>query len=315
MKLLITCSLLGWFLYISDISKICFGIYQVPISTIIFILLVQFIALLINNFKWLILLPNYSFIYLLKLSMIGRFYSLILPGQIAGEAVKAYIVGKGQKHAEHIATSVIIDKVTGILGLLLMGWFGMLFNHLQLPRNIVLMYSMTVCLGIIFLFAIRSAVFYDFIKKMIEILEAKFVKSSNLLDRLFLIIEAWRNYVKHGRIILLSVIIGIVYQVLGVLIHMLFAKEIGIALSFFDWSWILGIVAIAILLPITIAGIGIREGAFIGILGGFGVLKENALALSFLILALQVLDAFVGGILEWTRKAPLKIESDAFLNR
>lgn len=270
--------------------------------TWILVLLVQGIALVTNNFKWLILLPGYSFHYLLKLSMIGRFYSLILPGQIAGEAVKAYIVGRGQKNAEHIATSVIIDKLTGILGLLLLGWFGMLFNHLQLPGKIIVMYSITVCLGIILLFAIRSALFYDLIGKINERVKASFVTASNSLDRLFLVIEAWRHYVKQGRIILTSVILGLIYQALGVLIHMLFAREIGITLSFFDWSWILGIIAIVLLWPITIAGIGIREGAFIGLLGWFGILKEDALALSFLILALQLLDALVGGVLEWTRR-------------
>lgn len=248
------------------------------------------------------LLPGCSFGYLLKLSMIGRFYSLVLPGQIAGEAVKAYIVGRGQENSERLATSVLIDKVTGILGLLLLGWLGMLFNHLRLPGLVVLLYSLTVCLGITLLFAIRSSVCYNALKTLHETIQARFVTSGTFLDRSFLIIEAWRHYARQTRIILGSVVLGLFYQVFGVLIHMLFAEEIGITLSFFDWSWILGIVAIALLWPVTIAGIGIREGAFIGILGLFGVLKENALALSFLILGLQLLDALVGGILEWTRR-------------
>src|SRR5262249_27017888 len=51
------------------------------------------------------------------------------------------------------------------------------------------------------------------------------------------------------------------------------------------------------LVPISIGGFGIREAAFIVILGLFGVSTENALASSFISLASVLITVGVGGLI------------------
>jgi len=55
----------------------------------------------------------YSFARLMSASLIAQIYSMILPGQIAGDIAKAYDIGKGRDNPELIVASVLVDKLTG----------------------------------------------------------------------------------------------------------------------------------------------------------------------------------------------------------
>ncbi|MCC5816436.1 MAG: flippase-like domain-containing protein, partial [Leptospira sp.] len=88
--------------------------------------------------------------------------------------------------------------------------------------------------------------------------------------------------------------LGVLFQFLAVYINYYVGLELGISVSLFDWFWIFGLISLALFLPITYAGLGIREGSMVGLLGIFSVDPEKAIALSFLILALQLTGVFVG---------------------
>ena len=61
--------------------------------------------------------------------------------------------------------------------------------------------------------------------------------------------------------------------------------------------------------PVSVAGIGLREGAFIGSLGFLGVSGERAIALSFGVFALMAFGAMVGWIVDIADRAPVKPQS------
>lgn len=68
------------------------------------------------------------------------------------------------------------------------------------------------------------------------------------------------------------------------------------------WSelfWVFPIVSLLTALPLTVAGIGVREGASIVLLGLFGIPASAALTASFLTLTVNFLWAFIGGLAWW----------------
>lgn len=68
---------------------------------------------------------------------------------------------------------------------------------------------------------------------------------------------------------------------------LMIAAEVGIELKMADWLWIFAVVSLAVLLPLSIGGIGIREGAFVGGLGYLNFSGKLALALSLAIFTLR----------------------------
>lgn len=88
-------------------------------------------------------------------------------------------------------------------------------------------------------------------------------------------------------------------QLPGVLAYFLLAGSVGVDLPLVTLGWIRSAVMLATMVPLSLGGIGVREGAFLLLLGPFGVSQEATLALSLLVFATTVASlATVGGLLE-----------------
>ncbi len=62
--------------------------------------------------------------------------------------------------------------------------------------------------------------------------------------------------------------------------------------------WITSIVTLIQLIPITVSGLGVREGALFFLLSKYDIPGSEALALAFLLFAIATMISLVGGILE-----------------
>ncbi|HET7078371.1 MAG TPA: lysylphosphatidylglycerol synthase domain-containing protein, partial [Chloroflexia bacterium] len=96
----------------------------------------------------------------------------------------------------------------------------------------------------------------------------------------------------------LPLLLSALFQVVVVLINLLVCLALGIPLTFIQLLWIVAVVSLLQALPISIAGIGVREGAYIYLLQLQGVDGSRALALSLTLFALQIAMAIVGGTLQ-----------------
>jgi uncharacterized protein (TIRG00374 family) len=77
-----------------------------------------------------------------------------------------------------------------------------------------------------------------------------------------------------------------------------FAWSLGLQITLLDALWINVLTYLAILLPISIAGLGVREAAVILALGPLGIGTESAIALAVLMFAATLLNAVIGGVLQ-----------------
>jgi preprotein translocase subunit SecG len=65
---------------------------------------------------------------------------------------------------------------------------------------------------------------------------------------------------------------------------------------------VIGLVSIILLLPVTVAGIGLREGSLVGLMGALGQDAAATLAMSLVILALSLFAAAIGLALDLTSR-------------
>lgn len=88
-------------------------------------------------------------------------------------------------------------------------------------------------------------------------------------------------------------------HLLGVASYLLLARAVGVEVPDTALAWIRSAVIFITMVPVSLAGIGLREGAFLFFLAPYGVAEERALALSFLVFAATVVVfGLVGGLLE-----------------
>jgi hypothetical protein len=86
---------------------------------------------------------------------------------------------------------------------------------------------------------------------------------------------------------------------LGTVIYYLLAISLGIDISFLTMGWIRSVVTLVLMVPISISGLGVREGLLLWFLEPYRTTGGDTLALSFLVFSVTVLFVGVlGGFLE-----------------
>ncbi len=297
LKFLVSALLIYLLLQKIQFSEILLSIRKISFGTLILIILLDALGILIATFKWQILISRYRFSRILVVGMIGRFYSLVLPGQLPGEALKAYYLGKGQKDMMQITASVILDKICGVIGLLLTGVIGLFFTARNIPLGIILSLTITMATMIIFLLAVRIRPLTFLLERLLKWFSYKFKFFTKLSSHSLELIDEMKNYLDRPALIFGNIILACLYQLIGIFIILLIAGNLNLEVGFIDFCWIFAIVSVALLFPVTIGGLGLREGAFLGLLGWMSVSPDKALALSLSFFGIQILDALTGGIL------------------
>ena len=75
-------------------------------------------------------------------------------------------------------------------------------------------------------------------------------------------------------------------------------RAVNINISIVSIAWITAAVCFLQMLPISISGLGVREGAFVFLLKRYGVYASDAMALSLLMFGVLVVFALIGGVFE-----------------
>ncbi len=235
----------------------------------------------------------------IEINMSAVFYGIFLPGgNLSGGAIRFYkLSGRGKNMNEALA-ALALDRVIATLALCIV---GMLFWLIHMPSEsgyIVL--SMTFLLvGLallnIFLFTETIHISKGIIGKIISLIERLLV-----LFRLKKLIETFHRFKGLTlKSIFFILTLSIVSQLLGVLVFYQLALSLGMDISFVAMGWVRCAVVLITMVPITIAGLGVREGALIFLLRPYGVQDDQAVALSILVFAVTVLMiGLLGGLIE-----------------
>ena len=88
------------------------------------------------------------------------------------------------------------------------------------------------------------------------------------------------------------------YQLIVTLVYYTGGTILKIRVSFEDYVWIVALVSLAQVLPITLAGLGVREGLFAFLLKQYGVPATTSIALSLTVFSVTLLFGILGGGLE-----------------
>ena len=298
LKCLVSALLMGWFLSRVDLLKVFNTVFRMPAMILVIALTLYLVTIALSALRWHLLLPHRGYGDLAPLTLVAQYYALISPGQIAGEVVKAYRLGKGSQDAEQIVASVIIDRLAGVWGILLLAVIGLGFGtrspagwgRITLGAGLAVLAAST--------FLLRFMAGDRFVRGTLSFLAGKGNRMERLTERCVRLLDAWKGYMRSPRTLMKVLFVGTIYQGIGVLIMEILARGVGIGLPFSDWCWLFGLISLVVFIPVTVGGIGLREGGLILLLGDLGLPDEKALALALSILALQLFGALLGAIVD-----------------
>lgn len=253
-----------------------------------------FLVHLSNAAKLRVLMPQRSLWQLLGFTLLAQAYALMLPGQLAGDAVKAFRLGRAPGTGfSRAASTVTFDKVTGLASVLVMLLAGL--TALPLGRGAGLMLAALIGIGAL---AALAALMGS--PRLARPIMAYMRRNTTTGWRLRLgrhlldFLRNWQDLVKRPGLVFLSLAWGLIAQFLSVAGTLMLARGLGIDLSFLAWCVVLGALTIILLAPVALAGLGLREASLIGLLDMFGIGSEAALALGLALLGVQIIFGGIG---------------------
>lgn len=246
--------------------------------------LIHLVIVYFASLRWgLLLEEKYPSGKLFSLYLIGSFFNNILPGAVGGDAVKIYYLYRETRRGGDSLGSVFLDRYIGLLGLLFIGFVsGLLaFRSLAAIGMQWVIPSMTAVFLLISLavFGLRIGKRFAVIRDFYEYLHRYRGKKKTILKAFAL------------SLVIQTATIGMIYVV---------ALGIGLRLTFTALFVFVPIIITVTTLPISIAGLGVRESAFAVLFGLVGVPPRESVAISFLWF-LSIVAASLVGLVEYIR--------------
>src|ERR1700730_7832687 len=224
---------------------------------------------------------------LLKIVLVGLFFNQVLPSGVGGDAVRAWRCHRLGLGVAAALRRLVLDRVSGYLVLVVLFAAGLPVLLRVLPERhqrygVVLLFGAALC-GWLPLF-------------LMNYLPQRLWRFRLVAELAALSREGRRLFARPARsaaiVSLSAATVGL--AILGV---MLVANSIGVDLPFLSWVAIVPPVTLIQLVPVSLAGWGVRELGFVVVLAGFGVPAEAALAASVLSGLCLIAVGLPGGLL------------------
>jgi uncharacterized membrane protein YbhN (UPF0104 family) len=222
----------------------------------------------------------------------GMFFSLCLPSSIGGDVVKAVRVGSSTRLRLLAGCSVLADRLTGLAAL------GVLVGTAVVGKNKALGTAGIVTVFVGLLVAVMAGFWLGLaLLDRIHGLLPQGSRTREFVGRLL-------PYRQRPSLVIAAVGWSFVVQLAGVAAVVLVARAIGVVQPALVWLTVVPLVALAMVLPISIGGFGIRENAIEYLLRGYGVSSEEGVAIGLLWGVCTVLTGLVGGVLFLLERRP-----------
>ena len=226
-----------------------------------------------------------------RLTMVGTFFNFCMPGTTGGDVVKAYYAAKGSGRRADAVMSVIVDRVCGLLGLLVLaGLSGMFMLNNELAREVTL-YVWAICLtvaaGAFVYFSkwLRSALGIDW---LLQRLPAK--------DFLASIDQAAFAYRDHKRLIAGTVAMSVVLHSLLMTATALAGYALGLRTPMGLLMIVIPVSFLVGAIPIAPQGIGVMEFFAVTMLQSPLAMANQIVGMLIMIRVYQVCYSLTGSI-------------------
>jgi uncharacterized protein (TIRG00374 family) len=292
LRVLVSAALLVAVLLYADVGEVLAAVRDGHWGWFAVALAVMAGAVVLGAFRWWLLLegagihvPARDSVRPYALSFV---FNLVLPTAVAGDAVRTWVLGRSSGRFLGAAAATIVDRLTALVCLFAVGWAAYAVDHDAVPRSVVVVFAwvtagMTVALAV----GIMAAVG---VRPLVHRLPERV---AGMIRESWRIVRGWAG---SGRLVLTVVVLGLAYQVLVIAVFVLIAKTARVELPFALAAVSVPIVVLATLIPISIGGLGIREGGFVILLGEVGIEAADATVVSLLSAAtILIASALVAG--------------------
>jgi hypothetical protein len=272
------------------------------------------LAITVNAGKWQVLLRAQQvfipFGPLLEFQFVGFFFNNFLPANVGGDVMRGYELARYTDRTADAAVSVIVDRVIGLLAYMssaaVAAFILVTFGGRSDLRAIEWVAGVAVVVLVAGFSVLLSRRLRGFISRVFAWLP--FVRLAAIWEKLSGAFNAYRFQYRA-----LALAYGIALLGIGctTLVNWSLSQAVGGLMSLPIIMLFNPLIALVLMLPVSIGGLGLNQAAYPFFYGLAGVPADHAVAVSVLMQAIILLGSLPGGLfwLRGRRKASLEGES------
>jgi uncharacterized protein (TIRG00374 family) len=292
LKLAVTVGALGWLLYKFEVGNVFANLRSVSMPALLLAAVLVLTQSVLAAMRWHLLMRylglSIELIRTLQIFWIGQFATALLPGGVAGDGVRMWVLTRDGTKASTSINSVILDRVAALIGLFLLVAASLPFAGDRVaPAPVRYSLAALLIVGIVAGLGVGL-----FLRLPLRWQEFRIVRAVLGLS------QDLRVVCRSPRQALSLVVLSIVGIGSNILTMFVLVRSLGIPLGFSDCMVLAPLVVLITTLPVSLGGWGIREGSTVGLFGLVGVPPAISLTAS-IVVGLLLTAVSVPGILVW----------------
>ena len=273
-KILITVAILFVIARNIDLASVLNVVRSMKPEYLIFALVMQLISAALASYRWYLIMMRLKFsqdpMFYLKSYLKGSFFNQALPGGIGGDAYRVLECSKLQNSRKPAFYGVLLDRILGLIGLLLLNLIANITYPDLLPAPIFHLLN-AIAVG-----GITAVVIFAMLGKADRFALYKFTRHLHEIS------ADMRRVYHDPKAIALHSVISVLIHFISMLAVYFIGIGVGLNYGLLTFLVLVPPVMLLTIAPISLAGWGVREGGMIGLFLLVGADKTLVLSMSVL---------------------------------
>ena len=298
LRVTVSVLLLAYLIRLSAFNEIARAFSRIDPLYLLGFFALYFASVFLTAVRWRILLRTWDIDArlgtLLRYILTGLFMNNFLPGSLGGDAYRLYSGGRDAGKLDAVAATIFYERVLSYASLVTLGLVA-----LSIRADPASDLTFWLLLGGVFL-ALTGLTAVSTLPAFGRWAE-NFVSRFPFAERLRLKdwVHSFRFKVRHPALLAGVFLLSFLIQFIDIYAFRLVAAAIQLPVRFGDLLLFVPLLYLAILLPLSVNGIGIRESVFVIFAASWGITSADAVAFSLTVFALNLAGSLVGGVIYW----------------
>ena len=311
-RIVVSVGLLGLLFYKIGPDKIVNAVRAADPWMVVVIFALLFAEHVHGTYKWMILLRHTAshvpFWPMLKIRYLSAFIGTFGLGAVTIELVRMYGLARYTSDLAMSFTSILMDRLLGLTGLSMMILIGVMMDSKVRTSPIIEYWTVgigierLVFLALLLLLAgwlsIMNPTFRKLTDKMLSAKWLGFVRDKQ--NKVYQSLDTYRG---RPGLLAWGMVQSLIFNVLRIVVVWAGAMAVGIELPTSAYFIVVPVVIFAMLIPISMAGWGVREVMFVSLFAIYGADGDTVLAMSLLVGFCAVLSTLPGAVILMTGTA------------
>ncbi|MEL6387922.1 MAG: lysylphosphatidylglycerol synthase transmembrane domain-containing protein [Pseudomonadota bacterium] len=286
-KIVICLGIMAWILSRADLGAVFAVMGGADPRLLALALAMQIVGGALITLRWRALLAVKhvapGFAYLFQSTVSSFFFRQFLPTVVGGDTIRGYDAWRAGADPGFAVFSLVVDRLFGLMALVLFALLaGVALDRIAVSLPGLQLWSVVALTALLILLAIVA------VPRRIPTPRWTPTKLTQL-------IAAMQVFSTAPLVLLRCFILSVVLQINVVTFYWVIAQSLGLTVPYTAFFAIVPVAIFAMMAPISINGIGVREAVFILLLGLWGIEKSHALAFAWLEFGLVLTTGLVGG--------------------